>query len=78
MMHVGRCLALVATILGSHRVSAEPPLIAAAANLRFALPQIAQAFERETGVAVKVVYGSTGNFRYQIAQGAPFELFLSA
>jgi molybdate transport system substrate-binding protein len=56
----------------------QPPSIAAAARLQYALPEIAAAFQRETGVGVRVTYGSSGNFQRQIAQGAPFELFLSA
>jgi len=56
----------------------QPPRIAAAASLQFALPEIVDAFQRKTGVGARVTYGSSGNFRRQIAQGAPFELFLSA
>ena len=58
--------------------AADAPLVAAAADLRFALDEIAADFERETGSDVRIVYGSSGNFRRQIAEGAPFELFLSA
>ena len=54
------------------------PLVAAAADLRFALDEIAADFKRATGHDVRIVYGSSGNFRRQIAEGAPFELFLSA
>ncbi|HSE12287.1 MAG TPA: molybdate ABC transporter substrate-binding protein [Rudaea sp.] len=57
---------------------AAAPLIAAAADLRFALDEVAAQFQRSTGQAVRIVYGSSGNFRRQIAEGAPFELFLSA
>ena len=62
-------------------VAAAPdagPLVAAAADLRFALDEIAADFKRATGHDVRIVYGSSGNFRRQIAEGAPFELFLSA
>jgi molybdate transport system substrate-binding protein len=57
---------------------AQVPNVAAAADLQFALPEIAAAFTRDTGKAVKLAFGASGNFRRQIAEGAPFELFLSA
>lgn len=56
----------------------DVPNIAAASDLQLALPEIASAFTRDTGAAVKLAFGSSGNFRRQIAEGAPFELFLSA
>jgi molybdate transport system substrate-binding protein len=54
------------------------PGVAAASDLKFALDEIAQAYARETGRSVRLTYGSSGNFRRQIAEGAPFEIFLSA
>ena len=56
----------------------EQPLIAAAADLQFALSDLAERYQGETGNAVRLVFGSSGNFSRQIQQGAPFELFLSA
>ena len=58
--------------------AADAPLVAAASDLQFALNEIAATFERDTGKAVRIVYGSSGNFRRQIVEGGPFELFLSA
>ena len=58
--------------------AASVPNIAAASDLQFALTEIAAGFTRDTGGQVKLVFGSSGNFRRQIAEGAPFELFLSA
>jgi molybdate transport system substrate-binding protein len=52
--------------------------IAAAADLRLALDEIASRFQTETSVHVKVVYGSSGNIFQQIQNGAPFDLFFSA
>jgi molybdate transport system substrate-binding protein len=56
----------------------EPPTIAGAADLRFALTDVATAFKAETGSEVKLAFGSSGNFARQIRQGAPFEMYLSA
>jgi molybdate transport system substrate-binding protein len=58
--------------------AAEPPLIAAAADLEFALAEIIGAFEKETGIRLRAVYGASGHFAQQIENGAPFALFLSA
>jgi molybdate transport system substrate-binding protein len=58
--------------------AADVPAIAAAANLNFAMPEIAAAFRQKTGREVKLVFGASGNFSRQIRAGAPFELFLSA
>lgn len=52
--------------------------IAAAASLHHALPKIVEAFERDSGHTSKLSFGASGNLSRQIAQGAPFEVFLSA
>jgi molybdate transport system substrate-binding protein len=56
----------------------EVPVVAAAANLQFAIEEIAEQFTEDTGSQVRLSIGSTGNIARQIRQGAPFELFLSA
>lgn len=72
-------LALFACVSATAAAPAErAPLIAAASDLRVALDELAAQFTREQGTPVRIVYGSSGNFRRQIAEGAPFELFLSA
>ncbi|HXP44326.1 MAG TPA: molybdate ABC transporter substrate-binding protein [Candidatus Acidoferrales bacterium] len=52
--------------------------VAAAADLQFAMQDIAGRFQKETGKTVKPIYGSSGNFFQQIQSGAPFEVFFSA
>ena len=56
----------------------KPPTIAAAANLSFALDEIADAFARARGTRVELVFGASGTLTRQIRDGAPFELFLAA
>lgn len=57
---------------------AQGVTVAAAADLQFAMQDMAARFEKETGKRVKVIYGSSGNFFQQIQNGAPFDMFLSA
>jgi molybdate transport system substrate-binding protein len=58
--------------------SDQSPRIAVASSLQFVIPEIATKFKQNTGHSLRITYGSSGNFRRQIIQGAPFELFLSA
>ncbi|MFO1283283.1 MAG: molybdate ABC transporter substrate-binding protein [Burkholderiales bacterium] len=71
---VGLTLATLASPLAAARV----PAVAAAADLQYALTEIADAYRRSTGNEVRIAFGSSGNFARQIEHGAPFELFLSA
>ena len=63
----------------SPSVHAQPmPTVAAAADLKFALEEVAAQFEKETGHRLRLVFGSSGHFLAQLLQGAPFHLFMSA
>jgi molybdate transport system substrate-binding protein len=68
----------VTSISENARAQAPGPPIAAAADLKFALTEVANRYQSETGTEVKVSFGSSGNFATQIEQGAPFQLFFSA
>lgn len=54
------------------------PTVAAAADLKFAIEEVAARFEKESGQKLKLVFGSSGSFKTQILQGAPFHLYMSA
>ncbi|GGB71429.1 molybdate ABC transporter substrate-binding protein [Shewanella inventionis] len=71
-------LIMVCVCLFSVAHAAQAPAIAAAANIKFALDKIADNFEEQTGLSVRISYGSSGNFVSQIKHGAPFEMLLSA
>jgi len=73
------CAAAVACFLTLTRcVLAQDLRVAAASDLQFAMSDLAARFEKSTGTKVVVSYGSSGNFRTQIVNGAPFDLFFSA
>jgi molybdate transport system substrate-binding protein len=57
---------------------AYPLLVLAAADLQFALQQIADQYERERQRKVTLTFGSTGNLSQQIENGAPADLFFAA
>ena len=85
------CLPLVCTITTGLTAFSPAPnkkisgpvttevLIAAAADLSFAMDSLVAVFSEDNpSTTVKTVYGSSGNFFQQISNGAPFDLFFSA
>jgi len=68
---------LVLLVIASAARSQEVT-VAAAADLKFALQEVAANFEKQTGTKVNVTYGSSGNFFTQLQNGAPFDVFFSA
>ncbi|MFN3664406.1 molybdate ABC transporter substrate-binding protein, partial [Yoonia sp.] len=67
-----------ACLSGAAVAQSDAPVIAAASDLQFAVTEIAAAFTAETGLDVRLSFGSTGNFARQIRAGAPFEIFMAA
>jgi molybdate transport system substrate-binding protein len=69
----------LALILFSSLISAAQEIsVAAASDLQFALQDVKERFEKETGNRVQIVLGSSGNLFTQIQNGAPFDVFFSA
>ncbi|HXO32757.1 MAG TPA: molybdate ABC transporter substrate-binding protein [Candidatus Acidoferrales bacterium] len=76
-----RRLSLIAMLVVgciSQRCVSQEISVAAAADLQFAMQDIAGRFQKEAGKMVKPIYGSSGNFFQQIQSGAPFDVFFSA
>jgi molybdate transport system substrate-binding protein len=68
----------LSALQASHPATQERPRIAAAANLNFALAEVARQFEQSTHAGVDLVFGASGTLTRQIQDGAPFEMFLAA
>jgi molybdate transport system substrate-binding protein len=76
---VGLFAIVASTVAAPAQEAAQrAPRVAAAANLNFALTEIAKQFERSEGARVELVFGASGTLTRQIQDGAPFELFLAA
>jgi molybdate transport system substrate-binding protein len=70
-------LALLLLLIGTF-ATAQEIVVAAAADMSGALPQLVETYTKETGQAVKISFGSSGNLTNQIRNGAPFDVFFSA
>src|ERR1035438_7334643 len=51
---------------------------ASASDMVIALPEVAKGFQARTGIKVVPSFGPSGALAQQIANGAPFDVFLSA
>ncbi|CAA7619926.1 molybdate ABC transporter substrate-binding protein [Magnetospirillum sp. SS-4] len=71
-------LPLLGLCIAAPAAARDIPAVAAASDLQFALTEVAGQFTRDTGKAVKLSFGSSGNFHRQIKEGGPFEMYLSA
>jgi molybdate transport system substrate-binding protein len=71
---------LMATLLWwpTPGTAAEGLKIAVAANFLQATKELTQDFEKQTGIKVEATFASSGSLYAQIANGAPYDLFLSA
>jgi molybdate transport system substrate-binding protein len=72
------CLLVLAAIALTAPAAAAETSVAVAANFTEPAKEIAAAFAKATGHTAKLNFGSSGVFYTQLAQGAPFEVFLSA
>ncbi len=70
---------LLLSFLLSRPLLAETLTIAAAADLKFAMAEVVEQFRAgRPGDRIDVIYGSSGKFFTQIANGAPFDMYFSA
>lgn len=62
---------------GEHK-SKQPLRIAVSANVQFAMKEIEEVFEKQTGIEIEYSTGSSGKLTAQIQNKAPYHVFLAA
>ena len=77
-MRIRRLLYLFVLLLPAASAAGDRLTIAVASNFAQVALELAEAFARDTGAAVRVSTGSTGKLYGQIVNGAPFDVFLAA
>jgi molybdate transport system substrate-binding protein len=71
-------LAVCCALFLTSCVGAQTIRVAAAADLQYALADLAGQYEKHSPAKLAITYGSSGNFYAQIQNGAPFDLYFSA
>ena len=65
-------------LLGCQPARDDVLVVAASANLRFAMEEIAAAYTGQTDIPCEMTVSSSGKLTAQIIAGAPYDVFLSA
>jgi molybdate transport system substrate-binding protein len=78
MMRFGSIFLAAVMFSAAIGAQAQEIRVAAAADLKFVLSDLAGQYEKLTGTKVNVTYGSSSNLFSQLQNGAPFDLFFSA
>ena len=73
-----RILFLLLLLLPGQAAAGESLTVALAANFALPMEEIAQEFQRESGIRLQTVISSTGRLYAQIKNGAPYDLFFAA
>lgn len=69
---------ILASLALASALAAQTITVAAAANMKYAVTDIAKEFSKDTGIDVKIITGASGKLTQQIMSGAPYDAFLSA
>lgn len=78
MKPVRVCAILLILLLAAPVRAGGTVTVAVASNFTRSAAELAEHFEAETGIAVRLSAGSTGKLYAQILNGAPFDVFLAA
>lgn len=69
---------LLTSLALASALAAQTITVATAANMKYAVTDIAKVFTKESGIDVKIITGASGKLTQQIMSGAPYDAFLSA
>ena len=75
---ISRCLIGLGLAISINAVYADDAQVAVASNFSKPLAEIATKFKAASGHDLKISAGATGKLYAQVANGAPFEVFISA
>jgi molybdate transport system substrate-binding protein len=78
MLKIFAGLVLGLALVGAQAQGAKELNVAAAADLQPVMPAFQAAYEKKTGVKLKVSFASSSVLATQIINGAPFDIFLAA
>ena len=78
MVRMVAALVLGLALVGARAQGAKELKVAAAADLQPVMPAFEAAYEKKTGVKLKVSFASSSVLATQIVNGAPFDVFLGA
>lgn len=74
-VYIALCLFFFTSCLSTPKADIR---IATAANVQFAMKELTEEFEAETGITTQIVLSSSGKLTAQIQEGAPYDVFVSA
>ena len=66
---------LLSIFLSSDALADNVVRVAAASDLRYAMAELTEYYQRQSGQQVNVTYGSSGQLATQIIHGAPYQIF---
>jgi molybdate transport system substrate-binding protein len=78
LLLVNLAILLVLAPHASAQSNSREVIVAAAADLSSAMQEIADRYQKQTGVDVKLSFAASGSLTQQIENGAPFDIFFSA